>query len=84
MADPKDVEATKIVRREFSRRAIDTAQCDIRVMHGVVYVRGTVKTMRSGDGEACGDLRSSMEIIVKALRNRPAIRDVIVDVTYRG
>lgn len=78
MADPKDVEATKIVRREFNRRAIDITMADIRVMHGVAYIRGTIKPMRGG-----GDPKSEVELIVRALRTKPEIRDVVVDATFR-
>ncbi|MBV6457082.1 MAG: hypothetical protein HONBIEJF_00189 [Fimbriimonadaceae bacterium] len=78
MADPKDVEATKLVRREFNRRAIDTTMADIRVMHGVVYIRGTIKPMRGG-----GDPKGEVELIVRVLRTKPEIRDVVVDATFR-
>lgn len=84
MADPKDVEATKAARREFSKRAVDISQADLRVMHGVVYLRGTVKAMRSGDGAMGGDLRSEIETIARVLRQKAGIRDVVIDVTYRG
>jgi predicted TIM-barrel enzyme len=80
MADPKDVETTKIVRREFNRRAIDTSMADIRVSHGVVYVRGTVKAMRGGSG----DPRGEVELIARALRTRPEVRDVVIDCTFRS
>lgn len=79
MADPKDVESTKIVRREFNRRAIDTTLADIRVSHGVVYVRGTIKPMRG----AGTDVKHEMDIICRALRTRPEIRDVVVDCVFR-
>lgn len=79
MADPKDVETTKIVRREFNRRAIDTSLADIRVSHGVVYIRGTIKPMRGG----AGDPKHEVEIISRALRTRPEIRDVVVDCIFR-
>lgn len=80
MADPKDLEATKLVRREFNRRAIDTSMADIRVSHGVVYIRGTVKPIRGG----AADVRSEVELIARTLRTRGEIRDVVLDVTYRS
>ena len=79
MADPKDVEGTKIVRREFNKRAIDTSRADIRVMHGVAYIRGQLMKMRGAEGS----LKESVEHICKALRSRPEIRDVVVDAVMR-
>lgn len=78
MADHKDVEVTKLVRREFNRRMIDVTMADVRVSHGVVYIRGTIKPMRGG-----GDPRHELEIITRALRSRPEIRDVVVDAIFR-
>jgi hypothetical protein len=79
MADPKDVEATKIVRREFNRRAIDVTLADIRVSHGVVYIRGTIKPMRGG----ATDVKHEVEIIARNLRTRPEVRDVVIDAIFR-
>lgn len=79
MADPKDVETTKIVRREFNRRALDTTLADIRVSHGVVYIRGTIRPMRGA-----ADAKSTVELIARALRTRPEVRDVVIDATFRG
>ncbi len=80
MADNKDVEATKIVRREFNRRHIDTSLADLRVSHGVVYVRGTLKTIRGGPT----DVKHEVDIIARALRTRPEIRDVVIDAVFRS
>lgn len=77
MADPKDVESTKMVRREFNRRKIDSTQCDIRVLHGTLYVRGTLK------GIGGSDPKVEFEVITRALRSRGAVRDIVSDVTYR-
>ncbi len=80
MADPKDVEATKIVRREFTRRNVDTTMADIRVSHGVAYVKGTLRMQRGGDG---GDIKATVDGIAKALRTRTEIRDVVIDASLR-
>lgn len=78
MADPKDVELTKLVRREFNRRHLDTTLTDIRVSHGIVYIRGTLKGMRGG-----GDPKHEIEIISRSLRTRQEVRDVVVDCIIR-
>jgi hypothetical protein len=80
MADPKDVEATKIVRREFNKRQIDTSLTDIRVSHGVVYIRGSIRPMRNAP---YADVRHEVDIIARALRTRPEIRDVVIDAIFR-
>lgn len=79
MADPKDLEATKMARREFNKRPIDLSRADIRVMHGVVTVRGQLSLMRSAEGS----LSEYLEQIRKALRSRPEVRDVIIDCVLR-
>ena len=81
MADPKDVETTRMVRKEFSKHAVDTTLADIRVMHGVVYIRGT---LRPDGPNRHGDLREDVERIVRNVRVKGQIRDVVLDVAYRG
>jgi osmotically-inducible protein OsmY len=81
MADPKDAAITKLVRKEFTRHAVDTTLADIRVMHGVVYVRGT---LRSDGASRHADLREDVERIARNIRIRAGIRDVVLDVNYRG
>lgn len=80
MADPKDVAATKLVRQEFSKRNLDTTRSDLRVTHGVCYIRGSVGTMKGGPT----DVRAEIETIAKVLRQRPGIRDVVIDCTMRS
>lgn len=80
MADPKDVEATKILRREFNKRQLDLTLADLRVSHGVAYIRGTIRLMRG----ASGDVESVVSAIVRSLRSRPEIRDVIVEAIFRS
>jgi len=49
-------------------------------MHGVCYIRGTVKAIR---GSNIPDIRSEMEIVAKVLRAKPEIKDVVLDCIYR-
>ncbi len=80
MADPKELEATRMARKEFTKRPLDISRCDIRVMHGVVYVRGQIGLMRGGEGS----VDEYLEQIKKILRAKPEIRDVVVDASVRG
>lgn len=80
MANEDDVRGTKYARSEFSRRGIDLTQADLRVMHGICYVRGSVRALRSAN---ITDLRSEMEKIAKILRTKQEIKDVVLDCIYR-
>lgn len=80
MADPGDVEGTKILRREFNKRAIDITQADLRVMHGVAYVRGLVRAMKGAEQP----VSEMLDQVSKAVRSRPEIREVVIDCQIRG
>lgn len=80
MADPHDVENTKLVRRQFMRHHVDINQADVRVSHGVVYIRGVI---RKQPNAPYADLRQEVERITRILRQNPNIRDVAIDVTFR-
>jgi hypothetical protein len=49
------------------------------VFHGVVYLRGTVSGVRGHNV----DPQAEMEIIRRILRQRPGVRDVVIDLIYR-
>ncbi|MFN3689656.1 MAG: BON domain-containing protein [Fimbriimonadales bacterium] len=74
-----DVETRRMVLREINKRHLDTSRLDVQVFHGVVYLRGTVSAVRGHDI----DPKAEMEIIRRILRQRPGIRDVVVDVIFR-
>ncbi|MEN3000596.1 MAG: hypothetical protein ABDI19_01995 [Armatimonadota bacterium] len=76
----EDVEQRRMVLREINKRRIDTSLMDVHVIHGVVYIRGVVRPLR---GQPV-DLNQELEIIRRILRQKPGIRDVIIDVTIRG
>ena len=76
----EDAEMTRMVRREISRRYIDSSMLDVRVMHGVVYLRGWVAKLRGHPHEV--DLREELELIHRILIQKPGIRDVVVEVDY--
>lgn len=80
MADPHDVAATKMVRSEFGKRMIDVTNADMRVTHGVCYIRGSLKPIKGGPS----DIRKEVEIIMKVLRQRAGIKDVVLDCTIRS
>ena len=80
MADPHDVAATKLLRREFARRPIDISAADLRVSHGVAYVKGVLRPMKG----APAPMQEMLDHISKSLRGRGEFRDVIIDCIIRG
>ena len=80
MADPNDVAGTKAVRQEFSKRGLDTTRADLRVTHGVAYIRGSIGVIKGGPQDA----RAEIELIAKVLRTKSMIKDVVVDCTMRS
>jgi len=75
----EDVHATRMVQRELIKRGIDISYMDVRVSHGVVYLRGIVRKMRGMDF----DLEREMAIICNILRQKPGIRQVVNDCVIR-
>jgi hypothetical protein len=75
MADLRDVESTKMLRREFTKRQVDLGYADLRVSHGVAYIRGSLSLVRG----TSGDIHSIVANVVHSLRAKPEFRDVVVD-----
>ena len=80
MADPLDVAASKLVRKEFGRSGLDITYTDLRVMHGTCYIRGTISLSRGGDAV---DPKAELERVARIIRQRPGIKDVVIDVRYK-
>ena len=53
---------------------------DLRCMHGVLHVRGTVRLLR---GASATNVQTEMELIGRVLRQKAEIRDVILEYVYR-
>jgi hypothetical protein len=77
MVDQNDFRGQRIARSEFARRGVDVSRADLYVMHGILYMRGEVKPMPKS---MIVDMNSEMGIITKILRQRPEIRDIVLDV----
>lgn len=72
----EDVQMTRMVQREVTRRYIDSTRLEVKAIHGVVYLRGTIRRLRGHDL----DLNHELEIINRVLRGKPGIRDVVIEV----
>jgi hypothetical protein len=79
MVDEKDVRGLRQARSELSKRGIDIARTDLQLRHGVLMVRGTVAPM---PGSNIKDVRIEMDHIARLLRQKPEIREVIMDCAY--
>ncbi|MCX6377202.1 MAG: hypothetical protein NTU88_14425 [Armatimonadetes bacterium] len=75
----EDAQTTRLVQREIGRRYIDITRLDVKAIHGVVYLRGSIAKLRGHNV----DLRHELEIINRVLRGKPGIRDVVIDVSTR-
>jgi len=80
MVDVNDVRGLRVARAELSKRGIDTMRADLRVMHGILYVRGTIGLMSAS---AVTDVQHEVEHIAHILRQRPEIRDVVLDCGFQ-
>ena len=80
MAAGEDAAMTKMVRGQIARRYIDSSLLDVRVMHGLVSLRGVIRVLRTHPDV---DLQKEMETISTILRQKPGIREVVWDVTLR-
>lgn len=72
-----DAECTRAVQRELNRRYVDSSLMDVRVIHGVVYLRGVMRRLRSHPDV---DLERESEIIKKILRQMPGVRGIVWEV----
>ena len=81
MVDQNDFRGQRIARAEFARRGIDISRSDMYVMHGVLYMRGEVKPMPSATFH---DIAAEMGLVTKILRQRPEIRDLILEIKIAG
>ena len=79
MVDAKDVRALRLARTEFHKHGINIMRADIRVLHGILYIRGFVEPER---GSQINDLKHDMEVLARVLRQKAEIREVILDCNY--
>ena len=69
-----DVDTTRKARCEITRRYVDSSMLDVSVMHGVIYLRGSLRPLR-GHGEV--DLKHEAEVISQVLHRMSGIRQVV-------
>lgn len=77
-----DSAMTREVVRDISKRPLDISDLHVNVMHGVVYLRGKVDLIKGY--HAAIDLREEVHRLIKMLRQKSGIRDVVCEVEYGG
>ncbi len=77
MTNQNDFRGQRVARAEFGRRGIELERADLYVLHGVCYVRGEISR---GPGAQYDDIKRELALVQKVLRQRPEIRDVVLDV----
>ena len=73
-----DAAMTREVMRDISKRPVDISQLEVNVVHGVVYLQGTISKLRGYHEDL--DLHGELNMIVKLLRLKAGIRDVCCEV----
>ncbi len=77
----EDIAATRRIRAQITRRTVDSSMLNVRVVHGVVYVQGIIRKLRSYPNI---DLEQETETICHILRLQPGVRDVIWEASIRN
>ncbi|MBM3495458.1 MAG: hypothetical protein FJX72_14220 [Armatimonadetes bacterium] len=73
-----DAEQTRMVHRELNRRYVDSSRLEVRVIHGIVYMRGMMTRLRTHPEV---DLEHESDIIRKIIRQKQGIREIIWEVS---
>ena len=68
-------EQSRLLRREMGRHSVDTGEVTITVTHGVIHLHGKVRPLRGHEEH----FQTELAALLKALRQRPGVRDVIAD-----
>ena len=76
-AKTENQDVCRQVRREMGRHSVDCGEVQVSATHGVIRLHGRVRSMRGHEG----NLEMGVTGLLKALRQRPGIRDVITEWT---
>ncbi len=75
----EDIALRRQLMHEVAKRPIDYSLLDLHVVHGVVYLRGTVRKLRGYDA----DPEQEIQTLCRIFRQKQGIRQVVNEVTIR-
>lgn len=78
----EDSAMTREVLRDISKRPLDISGLDVHVVHGIIYLRGKLDRIRGSEEDM--DLSEELHLIVRILKQKQGIRDVICEVDLVG
>jgi hypothetical protein len=73
-----DSSLTRSIMRDISKHPVDVSKLDVHVSSGVVYLRGQLEPIRGYHTDV--NLDDMLTTIVKCVRQRPDVRDVVSEV----
>ncbi len=76
-AKAENLEQSRLVRREMGRHSVDCGEVQVSVVHGVIHLHGRVRPMRGHEA----NFEAEVTALLKSLRQRSGVRDVITDWT---
>jgi hypothetical protein len=76
-----DLRASKMARSALTKHGFDLTMCDLRVMHGVLHIRGSVRKLANAEFE---DVKNELEKVCNTLRQKGYFKDVALGVSYRN
>ena len=78
----EDSAMTRDALREIAKHPVDASGLEVHVTHGVAYLRGRIEKVRGYYEDT--DLHEELLIIIRCLRQKPGIRDVVCEVELGG
>lgn len=78
--DINDVRATKFARSAFTKRGVDISMADVRVMHGVCFVRGKLKAMPKWNIKS---IEHEASFIAGIIKRQPDVKECVLECTYQ-
>jgi hypothetical protein len=78
--DIEDVRGTKFARSAFTKRGIDITMADVRVTHGVCFVRGRLKAAPKTNIK---NVETECLQIAGIIRRQANIKECVLDCTYQ-
>jgi hypothetical protein len=80
MVDAKERDAQRGARALLAKHDLDISRVEVTVQHGICYVRGVVIPC---PGAKITDLDAEIQRVAHLIRQRPGIRNVVLDVVTR-